>query len=128
MIQMIEPVLRHTPLLGAGMQTTMMQLNRDAIDTGHDVVAAKMYASRDHVSNTGNETHVGTSEFSRNNREMMEVSVDAMSRIMEQDDEFEVSNFGNESRLGPTGFQNYNNFSYETKQQVAANAYQYFNG
>ena len=85
-----------------------------------------MYAARDPVSNFGTEVHVGRGQFSQNSRETLEISVESISRAMQQDDEFEASKIGEYSAQGPTGFQDYNDRSYQTQQQIVAKAYEYF--
>lgn len=113
---------------GAGV-STVMQANRQAERVGGQVTAKLMYESLPQGSVNGSSTELGTSEFRKANDEVIEVSVEAVSSIMEQDDGFaSVSNLGTESLLGPTGFGEINDRSYNARQQVAASAYNYFNG
>ena len=121
----VQNVIQHTPLDG-GLGMTMMQNNRTAINNGSMATSERMYAARDPVSNFGTEVHVGRGQFSQNSRETLEVSVESISRAMQRDDEFEASKIGDYSALGPTGFQDYNNRSYQSQQQVVAKAYEYF--
>lgn len=106
--------------------TPPVQLNREIVYDGNMATSERMFASRDPVSNFGNETHIGTGVFSRISHETMETSVENIASIMEQDDEFEGSKMGDYSPLGPTGFQQFNDRSFENQQQIAVNAYKYF--
>lgn len=122
----IQNVITHAPIAGA-VTRSFRQVNVDADFAGAQATAQKMYESLPHVSNMGNETKVGTSNFQMDNKEVVSVSVEKMAEIMERDDEFvEVSNTGNETLFGPSGFQNMNDTSITAKQQVAAQAYTYF--
>ena len=123
----VQNVIQHTPLTGDS-QTTPMQTNREAINNGETATGERMYAARApiSVSNFGTETKIGNGDLSRTSRETLETSVEAISTIMEQDDQFEGSKIGDYSALGPTGFQDYNDRSFETQQQAAAKAYAYF--
>ena len=121
----IQNVIQHAPLDG-GMTLTNMQNNRQTFRYGNMATSERMYASRDHVSPFGNETHIGRGQMSRENRETMEVSVESIAKIMEQDDEFEGSKTGSYSALGPTEFQEFNDRSFRNHQQIVANAYKYF--
>ncbi len=122
----IQNVIQHAKLDG-GLGMTMMQGNRYAINNGSMATSERMFSARDPVSNFGNEVHVGRGRFSQNSRETLEISVESMSQIMQKDDDFEASKIGEYSALGPTGFQGYNDRSYQTQQQIAAKAYEYFN-
>lgn len=115
--------------IGGGAATSFMQANRQAERVGGQTTAKLMYESLPQGSANGSSTELGTSEFRKANDEVIEVSVEAVSSIMEQDDDFaSVSNLGTESVLGPTGFNEMNDRSYNARQQVAASAYNYFNG
>lgn len=120
----VQNVIQHTPLWGE-FQTTMMQTNRDAINFGEQAVSERMYAARDPVSNFGTETHIGNGELSRTARETMEISVEAISSIMQKDDQYENSKTGDYSALGPSGFQQYNDRSFEAQQATAAKSQAY---
>ncbi len=122
-----ENIIQHAQLWG-DFNTTVMQTNRQAISNGENATSERMYAARAPmaVSNFGTETHIGNGELSQVSRETLETSVEAISSIMEKDDQFEGSPVGNYSALGPTGFQTYNDRSFETQQQAAARAYSYF--
>ncbi len=121
----IQNVIQHAKLDG-GLGMTMMQNNRTAINNGSMATSERMFTARDPVSNFGDEVHVGRGQFSQNARETLEVSVESISRTMQQDDEFQASKIGDYSALGPTGFQDYNDRSFQTQQQIAAKAYEYF--
>ncbi len=121
----IQNVIQHTPLDG-GMTLTSMQNNRQAFRYGNAAMSERMYASRDHVSQFGTETHIGRGQMSRENRRTMEVSVESIAKIMEQDDQYEGSKTGSYSALGPTEFQAFNDRSFQNHQQIVANAYKYF--
>ena len=122
-----EPIIQNAQLWGE-FNTTVMQTNRQAINNGESATSERMFAARApiQVSNFGTETHIGNGELSRTSRETLETSVEAISGIMEKDDKYESSKIGEYSGLGPTGFQSYNDRSFETQQQVAAKAYAYF--
>lgn len=122
-----ENIIQHAQLFG-DFNTTEMQQNRQVISSGENATSERMYAAREPfaVSNFGTETHIGNGEISRVSRETLETSVEAIAGIMEQDDHFEGSKTGNYSALGPTGFQEYNDRSFQTQQQTAARAYSYF--
>ena len=114
---------------GNNLMTSFKQANLQAQRIGGQATAERMYESLPQGSVNGSSTDLGTSEFRKANDEVIEVSVEAVSSIMEQDDGFaSVSNLGNESLLGPTGFSEMNDRSYNARQQVAASAYNYFNG
>ena len=122
-----EPVIKNAQLFG-GFDTTMMQTNRQAINNGENAVSERMYAARAPiaVSNFGTETKIGNGDLSRASHETLETSVEAIATIMEKDDEYEASKVGDYSALGPTGFQDYNDRSFQTQQAKAAQAYEYF--
>ena len=123
----IQNVITSTPLWGS-FQTTMMQNNRDAINYGETAVGERMFSARQPmaVSNFGTETKIGNGDLSRASRETFEVSTEAISSIMQQDDQFQGSKTGSYSALGPTGFQEYTDRSFQSQQAMAAKAYEYF--
>ena len=123
----VQNVLTSTPLWGT-FDTTMMQSNRDAINYGETAVGERMYSARQPmtVSNFGTETKIGNGALSRTSRETFEVSTEAISSIMQQDDQYEGSKTGSYSALGPTGFQQYTDRSFRSQQAMAAKAYEYF--
>ncbi|MBQ7704857.1 MAG: hypothetical protein IJT73_05465 [Selenomonadaceae bacterium] len=122
-----ENVIQHAQLFGS-FDTTMMQNNRQAINYGETAVGERMYSAREPmtVSNFGTESKIGNGELSRTSRETLETSVEAISGIMQQDDQYQGSKIGDYSALGPTGFQDYNDRSFQSQQQMAAKAYAYF--
>lgn len=123
----IQNVIQSTPLWGT-FQTTMMQNNRDAINYGETAVGERMFSARQPmaVSNFGTETKIGNGDLSRTSRETLEVSTEAISGIMQQDDQYQGSKTGSYSALGPTGFQEYTDRSFQSQQAMAAKAYEYF--
>ena len=123
-----ENVVQHTQLWGE-FQTTMMQTNRESIQNGESAVGERMFAARQpmSVSNFGTETKIGNGELSKVSHETLETSVEAISNIMQKDDQFEASKTGDYSALGPTGFQGYNDRSFQNQQAMVAKAYEYFN-
>jgi len=123
-----EPVIKHAQLWGE-FNTTMMQTNRESIQNGETAVGERMFAARQPmaVSNFGTETKIGNGELSRVSHETLETSVEAISTIMQKDDQFEASKTGSYSALGPTGFQEFNDRSFQTQQSMVAKAYEYFN-
>ena len=123
----VQNVIRSTPLWGT-FDTTMIQSNRDAINFGKTAVGERMFSARQPmaVSNFGTETKIGNGELSRTSRETLEVSTEAISSIMQQDDQYEGSKTGNFSALGSTGFQQYSDRSFQSQQAMAAKAYEYF--
>ena len=122
-----ETIIKHTPLWGQ-FNTTMMQTNRESINYGETATGERMFAAREPYTTTnfGTETKIGNGELSRQSRETLETSVEAISGIMQKDDQFEGSKTGDYSALGPTGFQEYNDRSFQSQQQAAAKAYEYF--
>ena len=120
-------VIQHAQLWG-DFQTTPMQTNRDSINYGEQAVSERMFAARQPmtVSNFGTETHIGNGELSRESRQTLETSVEAISSIMQKDDQFEGSKTGSYSALGPTGFQEFNDRSFQSQQATAAKSYEYF--
>ena len=123
-----EPVIKHAQLWGE-FNTTMMQTNRESIQNGETAVGERMFAARQPmtVSNFGTETKIGNGDLSRASHETLETSVEAISTIMQKDDQFEASKTGSYSALGPTGFQDYNDRSFQSQQSMVAKAYEYFN-
>ena len=123
-----ENVVQHSQLWGQ-LQTTMMQNNRQAINYGENAVGERMFAAREPYTNSAfaTESKVGNGDLSRTTRETLETSVEAISSIMQQDDQYEGSKLGEYSQLGPTGFQDYNDRSFQSQQAKAAQAYEYFN-
>lgn len=116
-----------TPLDG-GLALSFRQANVQVNRTGEAVTAEKMYESLPHISNAGNETKLGSSEFQQDNQEVLEVSVEKMAEIMERDDDLmEITNSGTQTHFSPSGFQEANNTSFSAQQQIAASAYSYFN-
>lgn len=114
---------------GGFMQASFKQANLQAHQLGDQSTARAMYESHPHNPVNGAETNLGTSQFSKSNDELIEVSVEKVAEIMEQDDGFaKISNTGSESLLGPSNFQEMNDRSYSARQQAAASAYNYFNG
>ena len=115
---------------GGGLTMSFRQTNFQLDRIGSQATAVRMRESNPHVSNTGNETNLGTSHFQQENEELIETSVERVSAIMERDDDYmEVSNTGSEAPASAMGFQDMNNTSADKQQQiaVAARAYSYFN-
>ena len=123
-----ENVIQHSQLWGA-FDTTMMQINRESVQNGENAVGERMFAARQpmSVSNFGTETKIGNGELSKVSHETLETSVEAISTIMQKDDQFEASKTGDYSALGPTGFQEANDRSFQNQQAMVAKAYEYFN-
>ena len=123
-----ENVIQHAQLWGE-FNTTMMKTNRDAMQNGETAVGERMFAARQpmSVSNFGTETKIGNGDLSKASHETLETSVEAISTIMQKDDQFEASKTGSYSALGPTGFQEFNNRSFQNQQAMVAKAYEYFN-
>ena len=123
-----ENVIQHAQLFGQ-FDTTMMETNRESIQNGETAVGERMFAARQpmSVSNFGTETKIGNGDLSRVSHETLETSVEAISTIMQKDDEFEASKNGSYSALGPTGFQDYNDRSFRSQQAMVSKAYEYFN-
>ena len=123
-----ENVIQHSQLWGE-FQTTMMKTNRDSIQNGETAVGERMFSARQpmSVSNFGTETKIGNGDLSRASHETLETSVEAISTIMQKDDQFQGSKTGDYSAMGPTGFQDYNDRSFQNQQAMVAKAYEYFN-
>ncbi|MBQ9442523.1 MAG: hypothetical protein IJU55_05885 [Selenomonadaceae bacterium] len=115
---------------GVNSTASFMQSNLQAERLGGQATAVRMHESNPHLSSSGTETNLGTSEFSKTNEETIEVSVDRISEIMEKDDEYtEFADAGTGNPFAASGFQDLNNTSADKQQQiaVAARAYSYFN-
>ena len=115
---------------GGNLTLSFRQTNFQLDRIGEQATAVRMHESNPHVSNTGNETNLGTSHFQQENEELIETSVERVAAIMERDDDYmEVSNTGSEAPASSTGFQEANNTSADRQQQLAeaARAYSYFN-
>lgn len=123
-----ENVIQDAQLWGE-FQTTMMETNRESIQNGKDAVGERMFAARQpmEVSNFGTETKIGNGELSKASHETLETSVDAISTIMQKDDQWQGSKNGSYSAMGPTGFQEFNDRSFRSQQERVAKAYEYFN-
>ena len=108
-----ENIIKHAALWGE-FDTTPMQTNRQAINSGSAATGEKMKDAREPFagSNFGTETKIGNGELSRVSHETLETSVEAIATIMEKDDQYEGSKTGDYSALGPTGFQEYNDRSF----------------
>lgn len=106
---------------------TFRSINVQAHQTGREITADKMAESQDHVSNFGNETHLGNGQFSQMSEQIASEAVDAMANIMEQDDEFEGSVNGSGTPFSSSGFQEANATSFDPAQARAASSYAYFN-
>ena len=120
-------VIQHSQLWGE-FKTTMMQNNRQAINYGETAVGERSFAARQPFtsSNFGTETKIGNGDLSRTAHETLETAVEAMASIMQQDDQYEGSKLGEYSALGATGFQEYNDTSYQNYLDKARKAYEYF--
>lgn len=114
--------------LDGGLGLSFRQINVQADLVGKQVTSEKMAESIPRVSNFGVETNIGTSEFQKGNKEILDVSVDKIAEIMEKDDEYtQVSNFGNESPFSASSFKEMNTpAAVSSAQQQAASAYGYF--
>lgn len=118
----VENVIQHAPLWG-DFQTTPMQTNRQAINNGEAAVSERMEAAREPFagSNFGTNTKIGNGELSRISHETLETSVEAIASIMEKDDQYESSKLGEYSGMGPTGFQEYNDRSFNPQEEMVKN-------
>lgn len=111
---------------GTGIPVTFRQLNAQAAQLGDSAMAARMHASRPETPKNGDATNIGTSEFQKTNNEVIDITVEKMSEIMEQDDKYtERSNSGTQPMLSPSGVMESNNVSLEKQQQIAAAAKEY---
>ena len=106
---------------------TFRQINVQLGQIGSNVVSSKMDDARASVSNFGNEPQIGNGQFTQISKQIEDEAVNSVSRIMEQDDDFEASNFGNDSGFGTSGFQALNDTSFNPAMQRAASSYSYFN-
>ena len=107
----------------ATFRQTNVQLNK----IGNDVTSEKMETAMNSVSNFGNETKLGSSQFSQINEQIEDDAVNRISYIMEQDDEFEPPANGSDSGFSTSGFQQLNDTSFDPAMQRAASSYSYFN-
>ena len=123
-----ENVIKSAQLWGE-FNTTVMTTNREAIQNGETAIGERMFSARQPmtVSNFGTETKIGNGDLSKVSHEALETSVEAISTIMQKDDQYEASKTGNYSALGPTGFQDFNDRSFQSQQAMVAKAYEYFN-
>lgn len=113
--------------IGGGSAVSFRQINVQADLIGKQVTAEKMAEGMPQVSNFGTETNLGTSHFQKENQELLEVSVETVSAIMEKDDQFESSVNGSSTAFSSSGFQELNApAKVSAQQQAAANAYGYF--
>ena len=116
---------------GGGFNSLTMSFRESNVQAnriGEQVTAQKMYGGLIHLSSSGTETNLGTSEFQKGNNQIFDDSVKLMAEIMERDDQYtEVSNSGLETLFSPAGFQEQNDRSFDAHQQIAANSYKYFN-
>jgi hypothetical protein len=124
----VKDVIEHTQLWG-DFDTTIMQTNRQYIKAGETAISERMFAARQpmSVSNFGTETKIGNGELSKVSHETLETSVEAISTIMQKDDQWQGSKNGSYSAMGPTGFQEFNDRSFRSQQARVAKAYEYFN-
>ena len=106
---------------------TFRQINVQLGQIGSNVVSSKMDDARASVSNFGNEPQIGNGQFTQISKQIEDEAVNSVSRIMEQDDDFEASNLGNDSAFGTSGFQSMNDTSFNPAMQRAASSYSYFN-
>ena len=103
---------------------TNVQLNQ----IGRQVTSEKMEKATPQVSNFGNETHAGSSQFQQINNQIEQDAVSRISQIMERDDDIvEAPALGNGTNYGSSGFQQLNDTSFNPEMQRAASSYSYFN-
>ena len=107
----------------ATFRQTNVQLNQ----IGTDVTADKMQTAMNSVSNFGNETKLGSSQFRQINEQIENDAVNRISYIMEQDDDFQPAVNGDSSGFSPIGFQQANDTSFDPAMKRAASSYSYFN-
>ena len=100
------------------------QINVDTSQTGREITEDKMAESQDHVSNFGNETHIGSGQVSE---QIANDAVNSISQIMTQDDDFENPVDGSGTAFSSSNFQQANDTSFDSAQQRAASSYAYFN-
>lgn len=97
----------------SGVETmkSIPEINRDTYSVGQRK-AGQAWAETQapmRVSNTGSETKVGSSEFSRDNAYAVNLGKRSTQQHMEAAKSFySVSNFGNETKLGKSQFQQAN--------------------
>ena len=103
---------------------TFRNMNVEATQNGRQAIASSMEEAKEttSVSNFGNETNVGISQFSQNSERIEEYGVESLTSIMEQDDEFEAPANGSSSAFSSIGFRSFNQAA-----QRAASSYSYFN-
>ncbi|MBR1398529.1 MAG: hypothetical protein IJ563_13505 [Selenomonadaceae bacterium] len=106
---------------------TFRQTNVQLHQIGSDVTSEKMEDAMYSVSNFGNETKLGSSEFRQINEQIENDAVDRISVIMEQDDDFQPAVNGDSSGFSPIGFQQSNDTSFDPAMRRAASSYSYFN-
>ena len=108
---------------------TFRQLNVEASKVGRQATSASMEEAQEatSVSNFGNETHVGISRFSQNSERIEEYGVESLTKIMEQDDQYEAPVSGTTSAFSSIGFQEQYDRSFDQASQRAASSYAYFN-
>lgn len=114
---------------GAVPVATFRQMNVNADQAGRQATESNMReATKDlNVSNFGNETKVGNGQASQISEQIASDAVESVSKIMEQDDDFENPVNGSGTAFGPSGFQQANDSSFDPAMQRAASSYQYFN-
>ena len=108
---------------------TFRQLNVEANAVGRQMTSAAMEEAQEttSVSNFGNETNVGISRFSQDSEKIEEYGVESLTRIMEQDDQYEAPVSGATSAFSSIGFQEAYDRSFDQAAQRAASSYAYFN-
>ena len=106
---------------------TFRQMNFDAAQNGRQATSEAMEEAQNPVSNFGVETHIGSSKFSQNSKQIEEYGVESLTSIMEQDDEYEAPTNGSSSAFSSSGFQEEYDRSFNQTAQRAASSYQYFN-
>ena len=111
---------------GATPVITFRQINVQLGKIGNNVVSEKMDDARASVSNFGNERQIGDGLFSQVSKQIENDAKDEISKIMEQDDDFESSNLGNGTAFGASEFQSLNDTSFNQNMQRAASSYQQF--
>ena len=114
---------------GAVSAATFRQINVETSQTGRQATSAGMEVVKEPstVSNFGNETNVGISQFSRNSEEIAEYGVESLTSIMEQDDDYQAPVDGSSSAFSPSGFQEATDRSFDQAAQRVASSYSYFN-
>ena len=108
---------------------TFRQMNVEANQIGRQATSAGMEEAQETttVSNFGNETNVGISQFSQNSERIEEYGVESLTKIMEQDDQYEAPASGATSAFSSIGFQEAYDRSFDQAAQRAASSYSYFN-